>query len=213
MLIKLTLQTQVRALKKLEHKLIGIKCNVTLTKSEEELFSRSDETNSTVCCTLIREFSHQVQHLNRILNFWTDFDNMLEEFLSNELYIQNKLSDLDSIVCCMTRKTKDFEESEVAEENCVHQERKQFLQRSEERQTILKDLVNSYSKSEDRDHSIRDKRRMREKTLDKERLMDRAALKLALKRMMRIMGAPEIQKTSSLTKREKSPSQIGVTKV
>lgn len=54
---------------------------------------------------------------------------------------------------------------------------------------------------------------MREKTLDKERLMDRAALKLALKRMMRIMGAPEIQKTSSLTKREKSPSQIGVTKV
>ncbi|XP_051159970.1 uncharacterized protein LOC127280762 [Leptopilina boulardi] len=53
---------------------------------------------------------------------------------------------------------------------------------------------------------------MREKTLDKERLMDRAALKLALKRMMWIMGAPEIQKTSSLTKEEKSPSQINMTK-
>lgn len=184
MLIKITLQNQARTLKKLEHNLIGIKCNVTLSKSEEELFCRSDETNS-VCCILIRELRSQTQDLNEMLNCWVEFDNMLEEFTLTELDIQNKvrtinfaknsviassflflkiisllikllwmfcssfyindfwqLSDLNSIVCCITRKTKDFEESEVAEENCVHREQKQFLQRSEERQTILKDFVN-----------------------------------------------------------------------
>ncbi|XP_033230101.1 uncharacterized protein LOC117181490 [Belonocnema kinseyi] len=88
----------------------------------------------------------------------------------------------------------------------------EFAETVTEFSSVETDIRNqSYLESEDRDHAIREDRRMKEKTLHKERLIDRAALQLALKRIMGIMGVPEateIQKTSSLSKKGNTVSRI-----
>lgn len=87
-------QEQARTLEKLDNSQIGIKCNVTLTKSEEELFGRSGKTDANVCSTLIHELKAQKLDLNNMLNCWMEFTEKVEEFSSVETDIRNKVRKL-----------------------------------------------------------------------------------------------------------------------